>query len=127
MLANYFADQLNSTEDADGRPLRKGDEGDDVAELQEMLLELGYDLGKTGANKDGVDGDFGKKTDVAIRDVQQKNGITVDGVVGYKTYEALKKALAEKAKVQYRLIITGDEEKLRAIQKEHGGEMMQIA
>ena len=131
VLAAYYgmdgAPAVPKQEEPAERMPRKGDEGDDVAEIQEMLAELGHDLGKTGAKKNGVDGDFGTKTDEAVRDFQKKHGLTADGIVGPKTYEALKKALADKVKVQYRLTITGDEETLRAIQKEYGGEIVQIA
>lgn len=108
------------------RMLRKGDEGDDVAALQDMLLDLGYDLGRTGANKDGVDGDFGAKTDAAVRDFQKKNGLSVDGIVGPKTYAALRAAEAETAEPVWHLIIEGSEDKLKAIQAEHGGELVQM-
>lgn len=61
--------------------LSKGDEGEQVKALQRMLYSMGYDLGKTG-----VDGDFGAKTHNAVCDYQKKNGLTVDGVVGYNTW-----------------------------------------
>ena len=36
-----------------------------------------------------VDGDFGAKTDAAIKDFQSKNGLMVDGVAGSCTLKAL--------------------------------------
>lgn len=110
---------------ADERMLQMGDEGDDVAGLQEMLKELGYDLGKTGANKDGVDGDFGKKTDKAVRDVQTKAGLKVDGVADSKTYAALQTMLTAK-RAKWRLTIEGEEAVLRKIYEEHGGELVKV-
>ena len=59
--------------------LRRGSKGEDVIELQKKL-------GFTGAD---VDGSFGPKTERAVRDYQQKNGLTVDGVVGTKTWGKL--------------------------------------
>lgn len=67
--------------------VRRGDRGTDVAYVQAILAELGYDLGPAG-----VDGDFGKKTEEAVIAFQKKNGLIADGVVGPLTYEALEKA-----------------------------------
>ena len=126
VLAAYYAEKGVDTDDADERMPRKGDEGDDVAAIQDMLLDLGYDLGKTGANKNGVDGDFGAKTDAAVRDFQKKNGLSVDGIVGPKTYAALRAAEADAVEPVWHLIIEGSEDKLKAIQAEHGGELVQM-
>lgn len=57
--------------------------GDDVLLLQQRLLELGYT--EVGA----PDGDFGAKTDAAVRHFQEVNGLEVDGVVGPQTWERL--------------------------------------
>ncbi|MFM7427754.1 MAG: peptidoglycan-binding domain-containing protein [Elainella sp.] len=59
-------------------------QGEDVRRLQEALLKAGLDLGP-----DGADGAFGKATDQAIRQLQQKNGLAVDGIVGPQTLQAL--------------------------------------
>lgn len=66
------------------RTLKKGMKGDDVKELQQKLIQLGYNLGKYGA-----DGDFGEKTDAAVRTFQQDNNLTIDGIVGKKTITKL--------------------------------------
>jgi len=66
------------------RTLKKGMKGEDIKELQEKLIQLGYDLGKYGA-----DGDFGAKTDIAVRTFQQNNNLVVDGIVGKKTIAKL--------------------------------------
>ena len=71
------------------RTLEKGDKGEDVSELQEILVKLGYNIGTSGANKDGVDGDFGSKTLAAVQVFQTKNGLTADGKVGPATVKAL--------------------------------------
>ena len=68
------------------RLLRNGDEGPDVKELQSLLIQLGYDLGKWGA-----DGDFGDATEMAVRAFQKDNRLEVDGIVGEETYGALMK------------------------------------
>ena len=57
--------------------------GDDVLLLQQRLIELGYtEVGMP-------DGVFGKMTDAAVRRFQQGNNLTVDGIVGSKTWEIL--------------------------------------
>jgi hypothetical protein len=47
--------------------LSKGSTGDEVIELQKVLVnQYGADLGFSGANKDGVDGEFGAMTEKAL-------------------------------------------------------------
>lgn len=70
------------------RILRNGCKGPDVKELQSLLIQLDYDLGKWGA-----DGDFGDATEEAVRFLQRKAKITVDGEVGPDTLKALEKEL----------------------------------
>lgn len=68
------------------RTLRNGCKGDDVKAMQERLIELGYGfyLGRWGA-----DGDFGAGTENAVMAFQDAHGLTVDGIVGPKTWAAL--------------------------------------
>jgi N-acetyl-anhydromuramyl-L-alanine amidase AmpD len=74
--------------------LCKGDKGEDVAEMQRMLIALGYDLGESGA-----DGSFGPISDSVVRKYQEEHGLEVDGSYGPLTkasvtanYNALKNA-----------------------------------
>ena len=53
--------------------LKKGSKGESVRTLQEFL-------------KITVDGDFGSKTENAVKAYQKKTGLTVDGVVGKNTW-----------------------------------------
>lgn len=69
------------------RTLRNGMEGEDVKELQTILIQFGYELGKWGA-----DGDFGDMTEMAVRAFQWANDLEVDGIVGKNTVAALLKA-----------------------------------
>lgn len=64
--------------------LRKGDMGDEVFELQKMLKDAGYSVWT-------IDGAFGSKTEAAVKAFQTDKGLTVDGVVGPKTWAALQK------------------------------------
>ena len=66
------------------RLLRHGSAGEDVKQLQQYLIQLGYDLGKWGA-----DGEFGDATELAVKDFQKKNGLEADGQYGKKTHAAL--------------------------------------
>jgi len=115
------------------RTLRKGDEGDDVKELQTALKGLGYNLGTYGPAKDGVDGDYGTKTQTAVSALQKARGLTVDGVFGTQTYNALLEAMSpeptpeEPDQDTYVLVIEGDKDALRAIQAEHGGTLAAAA
>jgi len=82
------------------RNLKLRAKGDSVRLLQELLNKAGYEL--------VVDGDFGKKTENAVKDFQKQNKLIVDGIVGTKTWmkinavapkalkESPKKFLAEK-------------------------------
>lgn len=54
------------------------------AEVQEELIAEGFDLGPKGA-----DGVYGPKTKQAIREFQQKHGLSADGVVGPNTRKVL--------------------------------------
>ncbi len=57
--------------------------GDDVAALQERLLELGFDAGR-------VDGVFGVRSQQALRGFQREYGMVADGACGMATLRALK-------------------------------------
>lgn len=61
--------------------LRRGDSGEDVKRLQNILNEYGYNL--------KVDGIFGTGTDHAVRAFQQGHFLSTDGIVGPKTWAAL--------------------------------------
>lgn len=64
----------------------------ETSEVQRILKHvLGYDLGTSGPNEDGVDGDPGTKTRRAIADFQQRHGIETEmpGYVDAATRDAL--------------------------------------
>lgn len=67
------------------RTLQRGlPKAKDVQELQEYLIELGYDLGSYGA-----DGEFGAKTEDAVKKFQKKYGLTANGIFDKTSYDKL--------------------------------------
>jgi peptidoglycan hydrolase-like protein with peptidoglycan-binding domain len=59
--------------------LKKGSTGEVVRQLQQALKDLGHDPG-------AVDGQFGSKTEQAVKAFQRDRGLTVDGIVGEITW-----------------------------------------
>lgn len=57
--------------------------GEDIREWQERMIELGYNLGRGGA-----DGWFGEKSHAALLQFQKDKGLEVDGVIGPISWEA---------------------------------------
>ena len=66
--------------------LRRGSSGEYVLLAQTELLNKGYSLGSAG-----VDGKFGSATEKAVKEFQKDNGLTVDGIIGPMTWDALDK------------------------------------
>lgn len=66
------------------RPIRKGDRGAAVEDVQRRLIALGADLGRTG-----VDGVFLGATYAAVLTFQRERLLDEDGVVGPQTWAAL--------------------------------------
>lgn len=64
--------------------LRKGSKGEQVKTLQRLLNAMGYSCGS-------VDGIFGSRTLIAVKEFQKANKLIVDGVVGRNTWNALLK------------------------------------
>ncbi|WP_198244704.1 peptidoglycan-binding protein [methane-oxidizing endosymbiont of Gigantopelta aegis] len=62
--------------------LRRGSFGESVRELQEFLVGKGYSI--------AIDGDFGAATELAVMLFQKNHNVTVDGIVGQKTWALLK-------------------------------------
>ena len=66
--------------------LSKGQVSNDVKNLQNNLISLGYLSGT-------ADGAFGKNTENAVIAFQKKHGLTPDGLVGSDTKKAINKAI----------------------------------
>jgi hypothetical protein len=75
--------------------IRKGQKGDIVRLLQGMLVYLGYDLGESGKNKNGVDGSFGETTETALKEFQRDNKINETGILDKNTAIKLKQEYDE--------------------------------
>lgn len=92
LMTKYFdydaEDVVNAEPELGERILRNGMEGEDVKEMQNNLLTLGYFLGRWGA-----DGDFGDATEMALKTFQRDNGCDADGEYGPITHAAMHKAL----------------------------------
>ncbi|MGN9759350.1 protein kinase domain-containing protein [Streptomyces sp. SD31] len=62
-----------------------GDKGQRVVQVQCMLSKRGYNVGSAG-----VDGEFGRDTESAVKQFQSAKGLEVDGQVGPNTWAALR-------------------------------------
>lgn len=62
-----------------------GSRGDGVSEIQLALRLAGYSV--------TMDGDYGRKTEAAVRQFQQSRGVGADGIVGPKTMALLQDVL----------------------------------
>jgi N-acetylmuramoyl-L-alanine amidase len=71
-------------------PLRPGDRGPAVADVQAVLRGLGL-LDDAEGHPDGAAG-YDRATELAVRHFQQVRGLSVDGLVGEETYRALTEA-----------------------------------
>lgn len=89
------------------RELYNGCTGKDVKDLQTILISLGYDCGRWGA-----DGDYGDATENAVREFQRGHNLDADGIYGAKTHAALMSILADDGKDAevelYAQIVGGD-------------------
>ena len=67
-------------------PLREGDRGEAVGDLQARLNRLGIALGQDTL------GLYGRGTELAVREFQSQRGIRVDGICGQQTWSSLVEA-----------------------------------
>jgi hypothetical protein len=74
---------VTTTCDSNAETLKKGNAGEIVVTLQNLLVEKGY------IDRDYVDGDFGPGTEAAVKQFQTDNSLTADGIVGPDTWQLL--------------------------------------
>ncbi|WP_246326885.1 peptidoglycan-binding domain-containing protein [[Anoxybacillus] calidus] len=72
-------------------PLKIGDRGPFVKEVQEDLIRAGFPLPKYGA-----DGIFGEETERAVMAFQKQYGLHIDGLVGRETLTKLTEVVKSK-------------------------------
>lgn len=83
-----------------------GKRGDLVKILQKMLKELGYDIGASGPDGDGVDGKFGDVTEKVVKKFQEEHknwdgdALKVDGLVGPETSDAMNRQMVGRELVE---------------------------
>lgn len=93
ILRNYYGDSIyiNSTDEISGipssypgSPLRVGDSGEKVRQMQRQLnvISNAYPL----ISKIAEDGVFGPATEEAVKTFQRIFGLTQDGIVGFRTW-----------------------------------------
>jgi len=74
---------INIDEADQSEPVLKiGSTGLPVRRAQKRMSLVGYDVG-------GVDGSYGTRTEVAVKNLQQQRGLAVDGVVGPETWSII--------------------------------------
>lgn len=103
---NSNDDSRNTTPPApkgdDKLPLKNGSYGEKVKLVQDGLVKkYGYDLGTSGPNKDGVDGDFGPLTEAAVRKFQARQ----DYITSYGALSSGAFKFGEVDAVTYLLIV----------------------
>lgn len=81
-LANIEGLRVALNEGGASTVLRRGSFGDEVIELQSLLLRKGFAI--------SIDGDFGPATELAVMTYQKAKGCIVDGIVGRNTWQALR-------------------------------------
>ena len=70
--------------------LQQGAKGEQVKDLQNALVKLGF---MTQAQMNTGPGTFGPRTDAALKAFQRSQGLTADGIYGPKSQAALRNAL----------------------------------
>ena len=77
----------SSASASSGSGLKLGSTGTKVRDLQQDLTTLGYYWAD-------ITGSFGSKTEAAVKNFQEKNNLSADGVAGTKTLNAIASAIS---------------------------------
>lgn len=120
---NAAADPVQDTQTDNMPTVRKGNRNKYVKEMQQILHDLGYNLGICG-----VDGDFGTATETALKAFQKDHdgpdgrALVIDGICGPATWWALQHAAEGGKEQKYTIIVTGlTKAQADEIQKKYGG------
>lgn len=81
LLSSYDNPKIDIEPKSQHPTLSKGDKGEEVELLQELLVLHGAKI--------KVDGIFGERTDEAVRQFQLKKALAIDGIAGPKTWSKL--------------------------------------
>jgi peptidoglycan hydrolase-like protein with peptidoglycan-binding domain len=74
--------------------LQQGARGEDVAILQQALIDLGFSMPNSTRQGNALpDGIFGHETTATVKKFQRVNRLHVDGIVGRQTLTTLEKAI----------------------------------
>ncbi len=87
--AVYASKGGSITPSGDGSNLQLNSSGPSVRNLQQDLTTLGYYWAQ-------ITGNYGPKTEAAVKSFQKDHGLTADGVAGKKTLDAVKRAVDKK-------------------------------
>jgi peptidoglycan hydrolase-like protein with peptidoglycan-binding domain len=74
-----------------GKDAKVAVKGYRISDIQQALHNAGFNIGS-------IDGKMGPKTKKAIQEFQKENNLTIDGIVGKKTWAALKAYLEQPEK-----------------------------
>lgn len=98
----YYGDYQETTQPIKRSTICMGSRGADVTYLQQLLSAKGYEVGE-------IDGFFGEKTFKSTKVYQEEHNLTVDGVVGARTWESLEEtAVTESHVKEFSLSVDGD-------------------
>ena len=92
------------------------DVGPAVAEMQSLLRAHGFPL--------RIDGDFGWRTEVAVKTFQRRFGLRIDGVVGKQTWMMLKAAVQPGTRVLKQGLSGADVAELQGLLQVNGYEVI---
>jgi 3D (Asp-Asp-Asp) domain-containing protein len=82
ILALHMLVPMASAMSLGERVLNMGASGDDVKQMQRLLIE-------NGLHVNDVDGKFGSETQAAVTAFQEKANVSIDGIAGQETIKAL--------------------------------------
>ena len=98
-----YGDGSSSQPESVGEPtIRRGSKGEAVRKMQTILTNLGYDIGSYG-----IDGDFGRATETALKEFQRDHKLTQDGICGPASWRELLNTEPKPIEKKYTVKING--------------------